>query len=236
MGSSVLALIPARGGSKSIPDKNIRLFCGKPLIAHSIEFALQCGEIDRVIVSTDSAKIAEIALRYGAEVPFVRPAELAQDDSLDLDVFRHALRILQSQENYLPDLVAHLRPTCPIRRPEFLKRALKSLEDCPEADSIRSVCAPSENPFKMWMLEPTGFMQALLQIKGEESFNWPRQKLPSCWWQTANLDVIRTNTILQKNSMTGERILPLFMPTELGIDIDTPADWQRAEQMDLNFF
>ncbi|MFZ6019832.1 MAG: cytidylyltransferase domain-containing protein, partial [Chloroflexota bacterium] len=133
-GTEVLAIIPARGGSKGIPRKNIRNFAGHPLIAYSIAAALQSRRITRVIVSTDDPEIAEVARAYGAEVPFLRPAELAQDSTLDLPVFQHALAWLTANEAYAPDVVVQLRPTSPIRPVGLVDEAVHILLEHPEAD------------------------------------------------------------------------------------------------------
>ena len=144
-----LALIPARGGSKSIPRKNIRLFAGHPLIAYSIAAGVAAQTISRVIVSTDDEEIAAIARQYGAETPFLRPAEFALDQTPDLPVFQHALTWLAENENYHPQIVVQLRPTSPLRRVAHIDGAVTRLLEHPEADSIRAVCIPFQNPFKM---------------------------------------------------------------------------------------
>ena len=141
----ILALIPARGGSKGIPRKNIRPFAGQPLIAYSIAAGLQANAVIRVIVTTDDEQIAEVARSCGAETPFLRPAELAQDRTTDLPVFQHALRWLAEQEDYHPDVVVHLRPTTPIRPPDLVDRSVALLLAHPEADSVRGITpGPSE--------------------------------------------------------------------------------------------
>ena len=136
--NEVLAIIPARGGSKSIPRKNIRTFAGYPLIAYSIAAGLEAESISRVIVSTDDEEIAEIAKNYGAEIPFIRPEGLSRDDTPDLPVFQHALEWLKSNENYQPQIVVQLRPTSPFRRKEHINQAVWCLVERPEADSVRT--------------------------------------------------------------------------------------------------
>ena len=135
----ILAVIPARSGSKSIKDKNIRLLDGKPMLAYSIEHALKSPSINRVIVSTDSQKYADIARKYGAEVPLMRPLEYATDTALDLDVFRHALSFLRESENYEPDIVVQLRPTYPIRDIQDIENMVEYLIAHPEVDSVRCI-------------------------------------------------------------------------------------------------
>jgi CMP-N-acetylneuraminic acid synthetase len=159
----VLAIIPARGGSKGIPRKNIRLFAGYPLIAWSIAAARQARLVTRTIVSTDDAEIAAVAREYGAEVPFLRPSELAQDQTPDWPVFEHALRWLDEHEGYRPQIVVQLRPTSPIRPPWCVDEAVRILLDHPDADCVRGVVPAGQNPFKMWRMDAqTGRLQPLL--------------------------------------------------------------------------
>ena len=158
----VLALIPARGGSKSIPRKNILPFAGHPLLAYSIAAGLAAETINRVIVSTDDEEIASIAKRYGAEAPFLRPAEYSQDHTPDLPVFRHALEWLSKHEDYHPEIVVQLRPTSPFRRVMHIDQAIYRLLERPDADSVRTVCVPFQNPFKMWRIAPNGIMQPFI--------------------------------------------------------------------------
>lgn len=226
----VLALIPARGGSKSIPHKNIRSFAGHPLIAYSIAAGLQAELVTRVIVSTDDPQIAEAARRYGAETPFLRPAEFAQDLSTDLEAFQHALSWLLENENYRPEIIVQLRPTSPIRPQECVDQAVQLLLDRPEADSVRGVVPSGQNPYKMWRFVEDGRMLPLLQVEGlAEPYNSPRQSLPPTYWQTGHIDAIRTASLLSKYSMSGDIILPLVIDPAYMVDIDTLNDWRRAE-------
>lgn len=223
----IIGIIPARGGSKSIPGKNIARLAGKPLIAYSIETAKQCRHISRVIVSTDSEQIREISLFFGAEVPFLRPAELAQDDTPDWPVFRHALEWLSLHEGYHPEIVVHLRPTTPLRRPEKVDEAIGMLIENPEADAVRSVSPPLQNPFKMWTLARP-YLKPLMDVGLPEPYNQPRQKLPTVYWQNGYVDVTRARTILEEKSMTGDRILPYIMEELFVVDIDQPFSLKLA--------
>ncbi len=235
LATEVLALIPARGGSKSIPRKNIRPFAGHPLIAWSIAAAQAAETVTRIIVSTDDAEIAAAARRYGAEVPFIRPAELAQDETPDLPVFEHALRWLDANEGYRPDLIVHLRPTSPLRKVWHIDQAVMRLLEHPEADSIRSVSPPSQNPFKMYRIGADGLLRALVEIPGmPEAYNMPRQALPQVYWHNGYIDAFWADTILQKASMSGTNILPLTLTAEEWVDLDTPEDWARAENLVLS--
>jgi len=224
----VLALIPARGGSKSIPRKNIKLMGGHPLIAYSIEAALQSSFVNRAVVSTDDQKIAEIAVSYGAEAPFIRPAKFAQDDTMDLPVFQHALRWLADEESYRPEVVVQLRPTSPFRPPGLVDGAVQVILDHPQASSVRGVVPSKQNPFKMWQIGQGGRMIPLLETDFEEPFNMPRQDLPDTYWQTGHIDVIRSETILN-GSMSGAKIFPYHIKPRFSVDLDTPLDWKLAE-------
>jgi YrbI family 3-deoxy-D-manno-octulosonate 8-phosphate phosphatase len=231
--SKVLALIPARGGSKGIPRKNIREFAGYPLLAYSIAAAQQTSLVDRLIVSTDDEEIAAVAREYGAETPFRRPAELATDLTTDLPVFEHALESLATEQDYRPDVVVQLRPTSPIRPPDCVESAIKLLQAHPDADSVRGVVPAGQNPHKMWRVdEPGAPMRPLLSVEGlDEPYNAPRQSLPQTYWQTGHVDAIRTRTISELGSMSGKRIYPLFIDPRYTVDIDNLWDWARYEAL-----
>ena len=229
----VLAVIPARGGSKGIPRKNIKDFSGFPLIAYSIAAAKQSQLVTRVIVSTDDAEIAEIARQWGAETPFLRPEEFARDNTLDLPVLQHGLDWLAENEDYHPEMVVWLRPTSPIRPSDCVDDAIQLLLDHPEADSVRGVIPAGQNPFKMWTVDAeSGALNPLLKVEGvAEPYNAPRQILPDAYWQTGHIDAIWTKTVLDKHSMTGQVILPLMIDPRYTVDIDVPADWDHAERV-----
>ena len=250
---NILAVIPARAGSKSVPHKNIRLIGGKPMLAHSIEHAKQSQYINRVIVSTDSEEYAKIAREYGAEVPFLRPQEYATDTALDYDVFFHALTWLKEREGYEADIVVQLRPTYPIRNVSDIDNMIRLLMDNPQADSVRSMAKATEIPYKMWLSKPiesqnladnieakeisfdnarrgllTGEEVHPLMTSIPECYNMPRQELPIAYYQNACIDVFRPKVVLEKHSMSGDVILGYEM-TE-NYDIDTEEDFQKAIQ------
>ena len=226
----ILALIPARGGSKSIPRKNIRPLAGYPLITYSIAAALQAKLVSRTIVSTDDEEIAHLSQAYGAETPFLRPHEYALDNTTDFPVFTHALSWLKENEAYQPDIVVQLRPTSPLRSPDCVDQAVQHLLDHPEADSVRGVIPSGQNPYKMWQVDEQERMIPLLSLPGvAEPYNAPRQTLPQTYWQTGHIDAIRLHTILNKGSLSGDVIYPLYIDPRYAIDIDTLRDWQRAE-------
>ena len=227
----VLAIIPARGGSKGIPRKNIRDFAGFPLIAYSIAAGTQSKTVTRTIVSTDDEEIAAVSRTYGAETPFLRPAEYAQDNTTDLPVFQHALGWLRDHEGYSPDVIVQLRPTSPVRPRSCVDDAVNLLLAHPEADSVRGVVEADQCPYKMWLIDPLkGFMNPLIGVEGiSEAYNAPRQQLPKAFWQIGHIDAIRPQVILEQNSMSGKVIMPLVMDPRYTVDIDTLRDWQQAE-------
>ena len=215
----IIAIIPARSGSKSIKNKNIVKLFGKPLISHSIKLAKRCKLISRVIVSTDSNKIKNIALKYGAEVPFLRPKKYAQDNSKDFEVFEHCLSWLKKNENYKPDLVLHLRPTYPIRNLSIIKDALLFASSNKNYDSIRSVCEPIQHPFKMYKLKKN-YLIPYIGNSNKEFGNFPRQNLPKIFWHNGYLDIIKYSTIMKLKSISGDKIIPYYLDSSEIHDID----------------
>jgi YrbI family 3-deoxy-D-manno-octulosonate 8-phosphate phosphatase len=233
MKPEVLALIPARGGSKGIPRKNIRNFAGFPLIAWSIAAARQAQTVSRLIVSTDDPEIAAIAREYGAEAPFLRPAELAQDHTLDLPVFEHALKWLEEVEDYRPNVLVQLRPTSPIRPRGMVDQAVGILLSHMDADCVRGLVPAGQNPHKMWRFAGEDKpIKPLLEVEGiPEPYNAPRQALPPVYWQTGHIDAIRIETISQKHSLTGEVVYPLVVDPRYSVDIDNLTDWKKYEAL-----
>ena len=247
---NILAVIPARSGSKSVPHKNIRDICGKPMIAYSIEHALSSKYINRVIVSTDSEEYAEISRQYGAEVPFIRPAEYATDTALDFDVFKHALTYLRDIEGYAPDIVVQLRPTYPIRRIEDIDNMIEICMQDEAIDSVRSMSKATEVPYKMWLFDEDvndGLSETMdtgntgnatrnssyVKVKPlidsiPECYNMPRQQLPVVYYQNACIDVFRPRVVLEKNSMSGDVIYGYKM--EENFDIDTEEEFIKAKR------
>lgn len=225
----ILALVPARGGSKSIPRKNLVPVGGKPLIAYSIEQARASRFVSRTVVSTDDPEIAAVARTYGAEVPFLRPVEYAEDMSPDIDVFRHALNWLADHEGYHPDLVVHLRPTGPVRRVEMIDQAIALMLEHPDADALRSVSIPVQTPYKMWRIEG-GHLRPLLTLNGvAEPYSMPRQKLPEVWWQNGYVDIVRPHTILELGVMCGDKILPFVMDEPM-LEVDYAENLPVVEE------
>jgi N-acylneuraminate cytidylyltransferase len=228
----ILAIIPARGGSKGLPGKNSKPLLNHPLIAYSIRAAQQSELITRIVVNTDSVELAEIATNYGCEV-FMRPPELGGDDTTDLEVFTHHIGILSQSENYHPDMIVQLRPTSPLRLHGMIDTCIRMLENS-NADSLRVITETPVTPYKMWVLNENNnsIMEPLLHLKDvPEPHNLPRQQLPVIYWQTGTLDVIRTKTILEQHSMSGKRILPYVIDKKLAIDIDDVESFYKAEEI-----
>lgn len=224
---NILAVIPARSGSKSVPNKNIKLINGKPMLAYSIEHAKKSKYINRIILSTDSKEYANIGEKYGAEVPFIRPMEYATDTALDIDVFYHCLTFLKDKNNYEADIIVQLRPTYPIRNIEDIDRMIEILMEKVEVDSVRSIAPAKEIPYKMWHRDSTGLITPIMN-KIPECYNMPRQDLPKIYYQNACIDVVRGNTILDKHSMSGDIIYGYEMCKNY--DIDTEEDLNIADE------
>ncbi len=224
----VLALIPARDGSKGVPKKNLKLLAGAPLIVYSINAGKASRFVDRVVVSTDSEEIAEVARQCGAEVPFMRPVELAQDFTPDTPVFAHALTQLRAYEGYGPDIIVHLRPTGPMRTGVEIDEAIELLVAHPEADSVRSVEEPDKPPYKMWQTNGE-FLKPFAVIADMKDFHtMPRQLLPKVYQTTADIGIMWARTVTEKKSVIGDKVLAYFLnrPT---VDIDKPIDFEFAE-------
>ncbi len=225
----VLAVIPARGGTKGLPGKNVLPLAGHPLIAYSIKAGIDAETVTRTLVSTDSEEIAAVSKRYGAEVPFLRPPELAGDRSLDIDFWRHALDWLKENEGYVPDYVVQLRPTSPIRHPNLVDTCVDKVISA-GADSLRVVTPAPATPYKMWRVNANATrMEPLLRLEGvPEPFNTLRQTLPPVYWQIGTLDVIRTSLITERGLLSGDYILPYVVEGEYAVDIDNRADFDHA--------
>lgn len=231
----VLAIIPARGGSKGIPRKNLTIVGGLPLVTRSITHALDARCVTRVMVSTDDQEIAQTALDAGAEVPFLRPAELAGDTTLDHPVFAHALDFLAREQGYVPDLVVHLRPTAPLRRSHWIDEAVNLLADNPDADSVRSVSPVVQHPWRMFRIDESGHLDPLMKSEHPQPYLLRRQELPELYYYNCVIDVTRPRTILEQGSMTGRVMRPYVMDAEDAFDIDTPRDLVVAQAFAAEF-
>lgn len=220
----VLAIIPARGGSKGIKRKNLVPILGKPLVVHSIEHAIASGCVTRTVVSTEDDEIALVARAAGAEVPFMRPDALAGDAVLDLPVFQHVLRELLEREGYTPDIVVHLRPTAPFRKPAWIDSAVELLSANREADSLRSVSMPAQHPYRVFRVGSRGYLDPIMKHEHPTPYLLRRQDLPDMYYYNCVIDVTRPSTIMNMNSMTGTNIMPFIMNADEVIDVDSPRD------------
>jgi CMP-N,N'-diacetyllegionaminic acid synthase len=225
----VLAIVPARGGSKRIPDKNIKELVGKPLIAHTIDEAKKSKYIDRILVSTDSEKIRDVSMSLGAEVPFLRPEEISGDKSTDLEAFTHALNWLAENEDYRPEIIVQLRPTSPLRTVEEIDVAVEMLVNNPDADSVRTVTRPEQHPYKMFKKDELGYLEPLFRLEGNpEAFNMQEQSLPECFKHIGYIDCMWRKTIIDKKKMSGDNILPYYIANGVS-GINQPEDWEYYE-------
>ena len=225
----VCALIPARGGSKRIPHKNIKELVGKPLLWYTASEAKKSKYIDRCLLSSDDPEIIELAEKYDVEVPFVRPNELAGDDVTDFPVFEHAVKWLGEHEEYRPDIIVQLRVTSPLRTVAEIDQAIELLAVNPEADSVRTVAEPEQSPYKMYRINDRGHLEPVLIVAGlSESFNLSGQKLPKAYKHVGYVDVMWRRTLVEKHQMTGSKIIPLILQ-EAHSGINTLQDWERYE-------
>jgi len=222
MPSRVFAVIPARGGSKGVPGKNLKAVGGYPLIAYSLAAAELCPGIDRAIVSTDSTEIAGIARGFGAEVPFLRPAEFARDQSPDIDFVLHLVEWLREQEGIVPEYLVNLRPTTPLRDPALIEAAIGSIRSKENATSLRSVHPLAEPPQKMMGIAD-GFLTGLFPGDPRpEYFNLPRQAFPPAYHPNGYVDIYLPRLVMETRALHGPRILGFVTPAT--VEIDTPED------------
>jgi CMP-N,N'-diacetyllegionaminic acid synthase len=228
--ATCVGLIPARAGSKRVPNKNVRDLAGHPLLAYSICAALDSGVFAKVVVSTESEEIAELALRYGAEVPLRRPEELAGDKSPDIEWVRHMLDGL-AERGQRYDCFAILRPTSPFRRPATVRRAWRAFLEDGLADSLRAVEKCVQHPGKMWTLDGSR-MRPLMANPDADGTPWhstPYQALPPVYVQNASLEIARCDVPLHKGTIAGDVIMPFLTEGLEGFDINGPEDWILAE-------
>lgn len=227
---NILGIIPARGGSKSIPRKNLAPVLGKPLISYSIRSAQQSKLLDAFLVSTDDAEIAEVARSCGADVPFLRPKEFSRDDSPDIEFLRHALDWLEAERGWKPEIVVNLRPTGPLRTGEDIDRVIQLMLDT-GCDSARTISIPAHNPFKMWRMDAASVrMDPLLPTEhfAVLGTDVPRQLLPqNVYWQNGLVDATRAKFI-REGRIYGPDIRGVVTDPRKSIDIDEPEDFVLA--------
>ena len=220
----IISIIPARSGSKRIKDKNIKKYKGTPLLSHSIKHSLKSKYIQRTIVSTDSKKYAKIAIKYGAEVPFLRPKKISKDRSTDLECFIHCLNFLKDKENYIPDIIVHLRPTYPIREKNLIDNCIKLLIKKNTFHSLRTICV-SEDPIeKMWYKKKDNSIYNPI-TKNNQNHSVSTQSLKQTYHQNSCVDVLRVKYTILKNRIAGQKILGYEMSHNF--DIDTIKDFKK---------
>ncbi len=225
--ASVIALIPARSGSKGVPNKNIRELGGRPLIEWSIAACLASRAIDRVIVSTDSEDYAHLARSMGAEAPFLRPLEISGDYSTDFDFIQHALNWFSINES-VPEYIAHIRPTTPFRIPRLIDEAIEMFIKNPHATALRSVHQMSESSYKTFEIAPGGQLKAIGALNTKLDFsNNARQLFPATYMANGYVDVLSTDFIQENQLIHGDFVLPYITP--LVQEIDTVDDFYKCE-------
>ncbi|MCW5943007.1 MAG: acylneuraminate cytidylyltransferase family protein [Fimbriimonadaceae bacterium] len=226
-----VALIPARAGSKRVPGKNVRLLAGHPVIAYSIHAACASGAFADVVVSTDSADYAEIARRYGAEVPFLRPASYAGDASPDIEWVRDALqRLRESGREY--DAFSILRPTSPFRTPDTVRRAWAAFVAEAGVDSLRAVEPTKQHPGKMWVVRGRRMTPLLPLTPPEQPWHsCQTQFLPQVYVQNASLEIAWTRVVWETGTISGWDVMPFLTDGYEGFDVNRPEDWREAERL-----
>lgn len=225
---SMIAIIPARSGSKGVPGKNIKLLGGIPLFAFSIIAAKMMPSVSRVIVSTDSEEYAQIAIEYGAEVPFLRPNEISGDKSTDFDLFLHALNWFKENESLIPDFILHLRPTTPLRNPQIMEEAVKLFfENKNVASSLRSGHSAPESPYKWFLKDENNYFKGLRDDLTPEKVNLPRQSFPSVYIPDGYIDILKSSVIFDSGTLHGDKMLVFESP--FCVEVDTKDDFEYLE-------
>jgi len=227
----ILAIIPARGGSKGIPQKNIKKLLGKPLIGYSIEYAKKSRYVNRVIVSTDNKKIATVAKKFGAEIPFYRPKKISGDNASTLSVIKHTLNFLEKTESYVPDIVIILQPTSPLRNKLLLEKAVNKLKRN-KSDIVLEITKIKTHPYRSFWSE-TNYLKPFRKdfLKFHQ-----RQQFPDCFFPTGDIYVFWTKNIKKFGNIYGPKIQGILKPEdEPVIDINNNFDFFMAE-MKMKFW
>lgn len=219
-----VGIIPARGGSKGIPYKNIQKLCGRPLISYTIEAALKSKSLKRVIVSTEDTRIAEISRSFGAEVPFLRPAELAKDDTPSLKVIQHAVKYIEDIEHCVLDVIVILQPTSPLRNEKCIDAVVEKIMRT-GADSVVTVCSVKQHPYWNFTIK----RDRIFPLISNDIKPSRRQDLPEMFAPNGAVYVVRRDVLFNQNSILGKDTRALVMPVEESVDIDDYFDWFIAE-------
>lgn len=225
--NSIYALIPARGGSKGVPGKNIRLIKDYPLIAYSIAICQMSSRINRTIVTTDSKEIAMIAEKFGAEVPFLRPSEFAGDKSGDIEFVMHALGWFEENEGRLPAYIVHIRPTTPLREREVVDMAIEKMICSGNATSLRSAHKAPESPFKWFVKNDSEYFHSIVENISNEEANSGRQNFQDVYIPDGYVDVIKTEFVIDNGILHGDKMLAFESP--MCMEIDTEEELEMIE-------
>ena len=230
------ALIPARGGSKSIPKKNVKIYKKYPLLVHSINVAKDISFISKIVVSTDCDEIKNIALKNGADVPFLRPSNISGDYSTDIECFQHYISWLKVNKKKIPDIIVHLRPTYPERNNDILYKCLTKFIDIRDIyTSLRTVVPINKSLFKMYTIDSDKTLKPTYEVFNniKEPYNQVRQILPITYLHNGCIDIINTK-IIENGSISGDKIYPYIMEDNETYDIDTNDDWKRSLTENIN--
>ena len=228
---SIIALIPARSGSKRVPGKNIHPLAGNPLMAYTIASARQSGIFSSIVVSTDSEQYADVAKKYGADVPFLRPVEIAGDLALDIEWVDFTLKKLKELGQVF-DCFSILRPTSPFRLPETIQRAWQEFLNEEGVDSLRAIEKAKEHPGKMWVVRGKRMMPLLPIGPAEQPWHSsPYQALPEVYSQNASLEIAWTRVVFDGRTIAGNVVMPFFTQGYEGFDVNRPYDWELAERL-----
>jgi N-acylneuraminate cytidylyltransferase len=227
--SDIIAIIPARAGSKSLVDKNIKYLSGHPLIAYSIAAAKLSKKIDRVIVSTDSQKYTEIAKQYGAEVPFIRPDKISIDTAIDRDFLIHSMNWFEENENSVPEYWVHLRPTTPLRSIEIIDNAINEIMQDNNATSLRSGHKAPESPLK-WFVKSNYYFRGL--VDGED-YNLPKEAFEQVYIPDGFVDVVKSSFVMNNKEIHGDRMIGFESP--VCTEVDSVEEFEYIQyQLDKN--
>jgi len=223
---TVVALIPARSGSKGVPNKNVKLLEGKPLISYTIAIALKAANIDRVLVSTDSETYASISKEYGAEVPFLRPVDIASHTSTDYEFVKHTLDWFEQHEGQIPELIVHMRPTTPLREVRYIEAAINLFRKN-SASALRSVHEMPESAYKSFEIENGCLKSIGAGVFDLETANAPRQQFPKTYAGNGYVDVLRSRFVLEAKKIYGGKVIAFVTPF-IG-EVDSAKDFQFLE-------
>lgn len=231
MNKKIYALIPARSGSKGLVDKNIKIYKGQPLLVHSINIALKCSMINETFITTDSEKYEKIGLENGAKSLGLRPKNISDDLSSDLDVFQYFVKTLKEKNMEIPDIIIHLRPTYPNRNLELLNDCINCFkENYDNYDSLRTVILINKLPYKMYHIENNNLIPIIKEYKNlKEPFNQARQCFPNTYLHNGCIDILKTDNI-NNNNISGKNIFPYIMDEKENDDIDNINDFINSEK------